>query len=86
MNIIDKLTIKAAVLEGRGKIVAFTSVINNGGMAIGIAAKGERGYYPTHITYDTKTEADAIVDKLNREVLNLDPTAAFKIVLSSMAL
>ena len=71
----------------KGAVVAFTSVIGDNGMLLGVATKDEAGYSPSgaHFKLGTTYEAASrIADDLNATVFGIDRRTAWKIVASSM--
>lgn len=66
---------------------AFTPIIKDGYMEIGIADKGEKGYSPTGVLFATHNydEAELICEELNQDVFNIDDKTASDIILSSMS-
>ena len=66
---------------------AFTPIIKDGYMEIGIADKGEKGYSPTGVLFETHNydEAKSICEELNQDIFNIDDKTAYDIILSSMS-
>lgn len=66
---------------------AFTPVIKSGYMEIGIADKGEKGYSPTMVIFETHKydEAQRICTRLNQDVFGITEDQSDEIVFSTMS-
>jgi divalent metal cation (Fe/Co/Zn/Cd) transporter len=72
------------ILKGRN--AAITSVLTENGMELAIVYKGEKGYYPTHVLFNsdvTYNKAEEIANELNNEIFGLSPKDAIVLKLST---
>ena len=64
---------------------AFVPAIKNGYTELGIADKGEKGFRPTAVVFQTHNhdEAEKICEELNKDVFDIDDETASKIIETS---
>lgn len=67
-----------------GRLYAYTPVLENGLIKLGIAEANIAGYTPVPMYFKTWDEAETEADSLNKE-LNLDADTVIEIIASSMA-